>query len=261
MPLAEEDKKEVVGLISETLGLKEGEKLTDVLGKLTKDAANDVVNAYDKRKTKEGGKLNELVEGLTKEIETLKTSKNDDDDEDTIVNGQPNLEKLPKGVQAYLKQQAKELEAIKAKSAKAEEETAKEKAAREKVEAERADQELVKALEGAVDGEVDPTLKPALVALLHRERKIVRAVDGGGGYEIHLGEKLAGEPVYEELKGGIGKYLKTDEGKRFRPATPGGNPPTPPKTPGGGANKIATLEEMSQMTPEQIRKAADAGQF
>jgi hypothetical protein len=49
MPLSDDDKKEVAGIVTSTLGLAEGQ----TFDKLITNKTNDTLNAYDKRTKKD----------------------------------------------------------------------------------------------------------------------------------------------------------------------------------------------------------------
>lgn len=260
MAFSDDDKKEVLGIINEALGLEEGKKLSEVLS----ESMDAKLNSYDKRTRKEREQTSATLSQIQ---ETLKgiSAKRDDEESNQSSSDDPDLSKLPDAV----KQQLEAMKAANEKLAKQFE--ASEKARKEQEEqakiaaAKQADRDLRDAIRAAgISKEVglDPEAIDFVVAHLHGDRvargesSLVR-INESGRYEMAFGEdRVTNEPIWKPLPEAMKGWAQTTIGKRFLPAVPGGGvaPPNGAR-PNGGARKTIqdfTAEDFAGKSAEEV---------
>lgn len=251
MALSDEDKKEVGDLIAAGFG-------SDAFTKTISDATNAVVNAYDKRKTKEGEKAGEALTKLTEQVAELAKTKvkpDPDDDDDKHKDLPPavaeQLAALEKANKLLAEQNEKTLKIAE------DAETAR-KAAEDKA-AVTAQTDAIRDAALSKDVGVDPARLPILLSHLS-QLGLVKANEAGNGYVMHSGNnKITGEAEDGPLAETLAAFVKSDAGAMFRPAVSGQG--------SGGKLGDATktvegqVAVSGEMTPQQIRELADAGKL
>lgn len=245
-PLSEEDKTEVRGILTDALGLKEGQKLEDVV----KETSQSLLNAYDKNNRKD---RDETKQSLSTIQEALAKLSKPPEADPTKPDDDPDLSKLPPAVQKQLqdmqaanKKLADQFEASE-KARKEQEQKAEESARRQ------ADRDLRDAIRSTGTAEaigLDPSGMDFVIAHLHGDRisrgeqSRVRLTESGR-YEMQIGEdKITNEPVWKPLENGLREWSQTDIGKRFMPAVKGKGVATPTgQKPGSGGN-AQTIDDL-----------------
>lgn len=257
MALNDDDKKTVLGLVTEALGLPEGKKLSDILG----EQINGTVNAYDKRAKKEAEKLTEALKAITEKIAALEEGKGSDGDDGDPggkagSGGNAELEKLKADFEKSMKGLQAKLEA----SEKAREQ---EKQERERAEGEAADRVRVDTVRQALGkaGITDPDMIE--LALDHIEhRSLVKLTDDRKGYVFQTGvDQATNDPTFGPLEAALKDWTQKGLGKRFIPAVPGsGGGANNQGRPDGGGGTLTT-EQVARMSSAEIEKAVREGRI
>lgn len=258
MGLSDDDKKEVLGIVTGALGVPEGKTLADVIG----EQVNTTVNAYDKRKSKETSALADAVKGITEKLTALESKGEDDDDADDGDAGGKKKGALPPEVAEQLKAFEKRTKVLEQQLDAEKKARETEKAEREKVEKQNADRARIDTVRQALAkaGITDPeSIDFALDHLEHRG--LVSMTEDGKAYQFKTGTDAANEPTFAPLEAGLKEWVTKGAGKRFIPAVPGnGNP-----VPGGGrpapTGGELTVEQAASMSSTDIEKAIAEGRL
>lgn len=257
-PLSDDDKKEVQGLVTSALGLKEGQTLADVIG----EHVNGTVNAYDKRRKKEEGQLSETLKQLSEKVESLAAGGGDGDggdgDGDAGKGGKlsPEVQKQLDAIEKRAKQLEKDLEAER-------QARAAEVAERKKIEQQQAaTAQREAARKSAIAAGADPEAVEEFLDIIEH-RQLLRQREDGKGYELQHGtDRYTQDPTWHPLDDGMKQYLQ-GPGKRFLPAVQGdgGSPPGGRPRQGAGGAVEVSAEDLVAMGSSGIEKAIAAGQL